>query len=152
MTVTHSGKDGQNEGLKTNKTQTKFSKSLHVWSEEKRQLVSDSGFLSSLDQQYCNSHKYHRSKTEKIFKDRPVKTIWELLSFAAQNMTMLLLFLCSECTTRHLQWCKGRPEHLTPSSCSWEGTDGVLQATICSFSLTPLRQTKLKKMLKVTYQ
>lgn len=65
-----------------------------------KEIVSDSGFLSSLDQQSCNAHKYHKSKAERIFKDRPVNTIWESLSFPAQNMTTLLLFLCSEYTTR----------------------------------------------------
>lgn len=132
-------KDKQKEGLKTNKTGTQFSEGLLCMEWGMRQLVSDSGVLSSLDQQYCNTHEYHKSKAERIFKDRPVNTIWESLSFAAQNMTTLLFFLCSECTTRQpaVVWREPGASHSVLGS--QEGTAAVLQAAICSFSPIPLR-------------
>lgn len=95
-----------------------------------RGLSSDSGFLSSLDQQHCLSHKYHKSQAGRIFKDRPVSTVWESLSFAAHNVTTSLLLLCSEYSGRKAAVAEGAqsiPSILLPS----EGTDGELQAALC---------------------
>lgn len=83
-----------------------------------RRLASDSGFLSSLDQQHCLSHKYHKSQAGRIFKDRPVSTVWQSLSFAAQNVTTSLLFLCSEYSRKKPAVAEGAqsiPSVLLPS-------------------------------------
>lgn len=75
--------------------------------------------------------------------------VWESLSFAAQNVSTSLLFLCSEYSRRKPAVVWRGPEHVPVSSCSQEGTQGVLQAAICYCSPTPLRQANLKEMLKV---
>lgn len=115
-------------------------------------MVSDSKFFSSLDQWYCNCHKNHKSKAERVFKDRPVNTIWESLSFAAQNPITLMFLSCSEYTRRQPAAVQRVPRAShTVLVLSGGNRWTAAGYSLLFFSLTPLRKTNLKEMLKVIH-
>lgn len=74
VTVTHLWKDQQKEGFKT-KTRPNFMRFPYAGKWGNRSWLLTQNF-SALGPTALNCHKNHKSKTGRVFKDRPVNTIW----------------------------------------------------------------------------